>query len=152
MAPARVRRLVLAVVAALVATLGTASVAVAVTDPPVLTALSVSTPSITSPGSVKLTYSATASTPTLGYISAWYASPAGVRGNVVLQVADAPLDGTLTWSVPDGARNGTYQLMSVTVMSTDGTAAIRYNRDGTTSRGAVHSFDLPAKDVVVSGA
>lgn len=151
MTPARVHSLVLAVVAALVATVGTASVAVAVTDPPVLTALSVSTTSITSPGSVELKYSATAGTPTLGYISAWYASPAGVRGNVVLRVDDAPLDGTLTWSVPDGARNGTYQLMSVTVMSTDGTAAIRYDRDGTTSRGAVHTFDLPGKDVTVSG-
>ncbi|SES32571.1 Fibronectin type III domain-containing protein [Pedococcus cremeus] len=151
MAPARVRRLVLAVVAALVATMGTASVAVAVTDPPVLTALSVSTTSVTSPGSVELRYSVAADTPTLGYISAWYASPAGVRGNVVMRVDDAPLGGTLTWSVPDGARNGTYQLMSVTVMSTDGTAAIRYDRDGTTSRGALHTFDLPGKDVTVSG-
>ncbi len=152
MAPSRVRRLVVAVVAALVATVGTASVAVAATDPPVLTALSVTPTTVGSPATVRLSYVATSSDSSLGYVRAIYTSPVHNRGQVTLEARPAPLTGVLTWDIPDGFRNATYSLSQVTVMSSDLTAATIYYRDGTTSRGATHSFDLPSLDVTVAGS
>ena len=149
---ARLRRTVTTLVAALVVSAGTVTASdAAVTLPPQLRTLVVSTTQVTPPGTVELRYEASAEVATLGYINALYTSPVGVRGNVVLRVDQAPLAGTLSWSIPDGLRNGTYTLSSVTVMSSDGTAATRYERDGTTSRGGTHGFDLPGKDVTVSG-
>lgn len=152
MAPARVRRLVLALVAAMVATVGTAVVAVAATDPPVLTSLSVHPTTVGSPATVRLSYAATSAGGSLGYVRAIYTSPVHKRGEVTLEARSAPLTGVLTWDIPDGFRNATYSLSQVTVMSSDLTAATTYYRDGTTSRGATHSFDLPSLDVTVAGS
>ena len=148
----RLHLVVAAVIGGLLATMGAGSTAEAATLSPQLVALTVSPTSVTPPGEVVVHYTATAEASKLGYVSMLFVSPAGSKGNVTLSQAQAPLDGTLRWSIPDGLRNATYELSSVTVMSTDGTAGTTYRRDGTTSRGGTHAFDFPGKDVTVSGS
>lgn len=119
---------------------------------PVLTALSVSSTTVTPPGVVRLSYAATSQTSTLGRVQAWYRSPVSSRGDVFLEATNAPLTGAIAWQLPDGLRNVTYTLYEVTVVSPDFTAFTAYSRDGTTSQRGTHAFDFPSMDVTVVGS
>ena len=138
--------------AGLLAEMGSGSAAEAATAAPQLVGLTVTPTTVTPPGEVEIHYTATAGTSTIGSIGVYFVSPAGFRGNVWLEQQDAPLDGVVRWRIPEGLRNATYQLTSITLTSADRMAASTYSRDGKVTGGATHSFDFPSQDVTVSGS
>ncbi len=149
---ARRRLLSAGLVAACLAALAAAmpSAALAAGTVPALTALSVSSTTLTPEGGVDLSYAAEHPDGSLGQVVAVFADSVGKQYQATAK--PAPLAGTVRLTLPDGVRNGLYTLNTLSLYDTALTTGIQYRRDGTTSRGTEHGFDLAALDVTLSGS
>jgi hypothetical protein len=144
----RIATLVVAVVSALVASVGAPTTAHAA-EAPVLTALTVDAHPITVDDHLTVSYTVESSVP-LDSVNVAYTSPSGRLLGASLN-EDPSLSGEVRIDFRDGIENGLYELTFVQVRTTWGALASYDRQDGPSGSGR-HSFDFAAFDVTVAGS
>src|SRR5687768_9772998 len=156
------RRLVLAVAAVgamLPGGLAGAEMAAAVdTEAPVLTALSADRTEFSPDQPVTFSYEADEASGQLTGLTLTFTDPTGVSYSTEPAPAPLPLQGSVTLRLPDGVRNGTYQLTRIVASDAAGNSAtlarlgtVSYKPTGATGP-TRHTVDFSLSDLTMAGS
>ena len=142
------------IVSAVIGTAGGAGAAVAADIAyPSLLGFEVSSRAVVVDEPVTISYDATSEVPLR---SVTFSFTNHGRSYAARTAPDPALSGQVRLNIPDGARNGTWQLGAITLV-TNSSAQTTYLRSGAVSHlpsaaAEQHTFDLPASDVTLSGS